>query len=76
MVYGTPRNYEISEINKGTLSIIPADLTIKAKDASKNYYEENPTFTYVCTGFVNGDNASSALQVQPTLTTTANQKAM
>lgn len=74
MVYGTPRNYEISEINKGTLSIIPADLTIKAKDASKNYYEENPTFTYVCTGFVNGDNASSALQVQPTFTTTANQK--
>ena len=55
------------------MTITPAQLTIKAKDASKIYYEENPSFTYVCTGFVNGDNASTALQVQPTLSTTANQ---
>ena len=73
MTSGTPKNYEISGVTNGTLSITPAQLTIKAKDASKTYYEENPSFTYVCTGFVNGDNASSSLQVQPTLSTTANQ---
>ena len=73
MTTGTPRNYEISGVTNGTLSITPAQLTIKAKDVSKIYYEENPSFTYVCTGFVNGDNASTALQVQPTLSTTANQ---
>lgn len=73
MTTGTPRNYEISGVTNGTLTITPAQLTIKAKDASKIYYEENPSFTYVCTGFVNGDNASTALQVQPTLSTTANQ---
>ena len=73
MTSGTPRNYEISGVTNGTLSITPAQLTIKAKDASKIYYEENPSFTYVCTGFVNGDNASTALQVQPTLSTIANQ---
>ena len=72
MTSGTPRNYEISGVTNGTLSITPAQLTIKAKDASKIYYEENPSFTYVCTGFVNGDNASTALQVQPTLSTIAN----
>lgn len=72
MISGTPRNYEISGVTNGTLSITPAQLTIKAKDASKTYYEENPSFTYVCTGFLNGDNASS-LQVQPTLSTIANQ---
>ncbi len=74
MASGTPRNYEISGVTNGTLSITPAELTIKAKDASRAYYEDNPTFTFVCTGFVNGDDASSALQVQPTLTTTANQE--
>ena len=73
MTTGTPRNYEISGVTNGTLSITPAQLTIKAKDVSKIYYEENPSFTYVCTGFVNGDNASTALQVQPTFSTTANQ---
>ena len=73
MTTGTPRNYEISGVTNGTLSITPAQLTIKAKDVSKIYYEENPSFTYVCTGFVNGDNASTALQVQPTISTTANQ---
>lgn len=73
MASGTPKNYEISGVTNGTLSITPAKLTIKAKDASKTYFEENPAFTYVCTGFVNGDNSSTALQVPPTLSTVANQ---
>ncbi len=76
MTSGTLRNYEISGVTNGTLSITPAQLTIKAKDANKTYYEENPSFTYVCTGFVNGDNATTALQVQPTLSTIANQSSI
>ena len=59
--------------NSGILTIIPAQLTIKANDADKIYYEENPSFTYACSGFVNGDNTSSALQAQPTLSTDADQ---
>lgn len=66
-------NYNITKNNSGTLKIIPAQLTIKANGASKTYYEENPSFTYTCSGFVNGDNTSSALQAQPTLSTDADQ---
>ena len=67
------KNYNITKNNPGTLTITPAQLVIKVKDASKTYYEKNPSFTYTCSGFVNGDNASSVLQAQPTLSTTANQ---
>ena len=63
-------NYNITK-KSGTLKIIPAQLTIKANDANKTYYEENPSFSYACSGFVNGDNTSSALQAQPTLSTDA-----
>ena len=66
-------NYNITKNNSGILTIIPAQLTIKANDADKIYYEENPSFTYACSGFVNGDNTSSALQAQPTLSTDADQ---
>lgn len=66
-------NYNITKNNSGTLKIIPAQLTIKANDANKTYYEENPSFSYACSGFVNGDNTSSALQAQPTLSTDADQ---
>jgi hypothetical protein len=65
-------NYNITK-KSGTLKIIPAQLTIKANDANKTYYEENPSFSYACSGFVNGDNTSSALQAQPTLSTDADQ---
>lgn len=66
-------NYNITKKKSGTLKIIPAQLTIKANDANKTYYEENPSFSYACSGFVNGDNTSSALQAQPTLSTDADQ---
>lgn len=66
-------NYNITKNNSGTLTIIPAQLTIKANNADKIYYEENPSFTYACSGFVNGDNTSSALQALPTLSTDADQ---
>lgn len=66
-------NYNIIKNSPGTLTITPAQLTIKANNADKTYYEENPSFTYACSGFVNGDNISSALQAQPTLSTDADQ---
>jgi len=62
-------NYSISYV-KGTLSITPVALTIKANDASMTYGGSVPTLTATYTGFVNGDNASS-LTTHPTLSTTA-----
>lgn len=66
-----PINYELGGITSGTLTITPAPLTIKASDNTRQYYSENPTFSYTCSGFVNGDN-SSTLSPAPTITTTAN----
>ncbi|MBR4925987.1 MAG: leucine-rich repeat protein [Prevotella sp.] len=70
-INGVPINYELGEITPGTLTITPAPLTIKASDNTRQYYSENPTFIYTCSGFVNGDN-SSTLSPAPTITTTAN----
>jgi hypothetical protein len=50
-------NYAIT-FARGTLSIIPATLTVTANDASKVYGKANPAFTDSISGFVNGDNAS------------------
>lgn len=69
-VNGNPLNYNLNGINNGTLRITPASLTIKAYDAARQYYSEEPTFSYYCNGFVNGDS-ESALSSVPTLTTTA-----
>ncbi len=70
-INGVPRNYELGEITPGTLTITPAPLTIIASDKTRQYYSDNPSFSYTCSGFVNGDN-SSTLSPAPTLTTTAN----
>lgn len=67
------RNYDIQEILKGVLTITPAPLTIRANNASRSYYEENPTFTYQCSGFKNYDNASILL-TEPTLSSNANKE--
>lgn len=67
------RNYDIQEIVKGVLTITPAPLTIRANNTSRSYYEENPTFTYQCSGFKNYDNASTLL-TEPTLSSSANKE--
>ena len=67
---GVPVNYDLGEITAGTLTITPAPLNIKANDAVRQYYSDNPTFSYTCNGFVNGDN-ESALVTAPKLSTTA-----
>ena len=69
-VNGVPLNYDMSEITAGTLNVTPASLTIKANDAVRQYYSEEPIFSYKCTGFMNGDN-ESALSPLPTLSTSA-----
>ena len=51
------RNYDVT-INDGNLNITPASLTIKANNASRLYFAENPEFTFSYRGFVNNDNAS------------------
>jgi len=70
-VNGVPMNYELSGITSGTLSVTPAPLTIKADNAERQYYSENPDFSYICSGFVNGDD-EGILTATPMLSTTAN----
>ena len=67
---GVMKNYETSAIAPGVLTIAQAALLIRAKNASRLYYEENPELTYSCTGFVGNDN-ESALTVKPRMQTTA-----
>ncbi len=69
-VNGVPVNYDLGEIADGTLSITPAPLTIKAYDVVREYYSDNPNFSYTCNGFVNGDN-ENVLATIPKLSTPA-----
>ena len=54
-----------------SVTVNKATLTITAANASRAYGASNPAFTYLPTGFVNGDT-SSVLSGAPSLTTTAN----
>ena len=69
-VNAVARNYELGEITAGTLSITPAPLTITANNTTRQYYNENPTLSYSCSGFVNYEN-ESVLSPAPTLFTSA-----
>lgn len=66
---GVSVNYDLA-IDDGTLTITPAPLTIQAKNVTRQYYSENPTFSYSCSGFVNGDD-KSVLTLEPTLSSSA-----
>ena len=67
---GIPVNYNLKIVESGILTITPAPLTIKAKGASRMYYEDDPDFSFTCSGFVNSDN-ESVLTKNPTYTTDA-----
>lgn len=67
-----PINYELTSITPGTLTINPAPLEIKANDATRLYYDDNPTFSYVINGFVNGEDENS-LDTAPSISTTADK---
>ncbi len=66
---GAADNYSFN-LNSGTLTINQAILTATADDKSKVYGEENPVFTVVYTGFVNGDD-KSVITTEPTASTVA-----
>jgi hypothetical protein len=51
------QNYKISYHN-GTLVINPAPLNVTANPQTKPFGAPDPVFTYISSGFVNGDNAS------------------
>ena len=67
---GVARDYELTAITPGRLTVTKAPLQVSVGSAQRFYYEENPTFRCVYSGFVNGEN-ESALTKQPTATTTA-----
>jgi len=69
---GIPVNYDLEEITTGTLTVNPAPLTIKANDATRQYYSDEPNLSYTCNGFVNGDN-KNILSPEPTLATSVNR---
>lgn len=69
---GKPRNYELTEIQAGVLTITPAPLTINVNNATKVYYEENPKFTYSCNGLRYWDDISVFTQ-EPSIFTSANK---
>ncbi|MVN90635.1 T9SS type B sorting domain-containing protein [Mucilaginibacter sp. HME9299] len=62
-------NYDIA-YTAGTLTVSKATLTVTAKNATRAYGLNNPTFEVVYTGFVNGDT-QAALTVQPTASSSA-----
>ena len=49
----------------GKINIIPASLTITARSYTRNQGEENPEFKLTYRGWRNGENAETALSVQP-----------
>ena len=63
-------NYATAYVT-GNLSITQAPLTITPNNAAKVYGTALPTFTAAYTGFVNGDNATTALNTPVVFTTTA-----
>ena len=67
---GVPRDYELMGITSGRLTVTKAPLQVNAESTQRFYYEENPSFRCVYSGFVNGDN-EAALTKQPTATTSA-----
>jgi hypothetical protein len=63
-------NYSFAFVN-GSLTVGKATLKVTAQNASRTYGGANPTFTYLMTGFLNGDTQGSATTGAPSLTTTA-----
>ena len=72
IVGGEPKNYTMTT-SQGVLTISKADLKITAQNQSRLYYEDNPTLTYQCSGFVNGEDVN-VLTAQPTITTNATKQ--
>ena len=59
----TPTNYDLT-ITSGVLTVKPASLVMKAENATRKYYEDDPVFNYTCSGFVNNEDVS-VITTQP-----------
>lgn len=68
---GTSLNYSNITYVDGSLAIDPASLTITVQDATKNFGDPNPAFTYTHDALVGDPNP--LFTTSPTLTTTATQ---
>ncbi|MCL2707136.1 MAG: hypothetical protein FWE97_03110 [Dehalococcoidia bacterium] len=71
----TPTTYpDLYKPATGTakVTVNKANLTVAANDSSKNYFEDNPTFTISYSGFVNGDTVSS-ITITPQATSEADK---
>ena len=66
---GTVENEGVTYVN-GKLTITPAELTVTANDASREYGDENPALTVSYNGFKNSDT-EAALATKPTASTSA-----
>ena len=66
---GTVSNDNV-KLEKGTLTITPAQLTVKVGNYTRQEGEDNPTFTLTYEGFKNGED-ESVLTQKPTVTTSA-----
>lgn len=69
---GTVSNDNV-KLEKGTLTITPAQLTVKVGNYTRQEGEDNPTFTLTYEGFKNGED-ESVLTQKPTVTTTATKE--
>ena len=67
------KNYELSSIASGLLTVTPAPLLVKANNISRLYFEENPTLSYLYSGFV-GDENESVLTEKPVVRTNATKQ--
>lgn len=63
-------NYSFT-FTAGTLTVIPAMLTVTANSQSMTYAGSMPALTYAITGFLHGDTVASAVSGTPVLATTA-----
>ncbi|WP_183095853.1 MBG domain-containing protein [Nocardioides stalactiti] len=69
----TGRNYKIVGYSSVKFNVLKAPLTLTAEPKSKTYGDANPALTYTVSGYVNGDDAASALTGDPSLTTVADE---
>ena len=72
-VGGEAKNYELSSIASGSLTITPAPLIVKANSFSRLYFEENPPLSYLYSGFVSDEN-ESVLTEKPVVKTNATKQ--
>ncbi|HEX4773408.1 MAG TPA: MBG domain-containing protein [Bryobacteraceae bacterium] len=68
----TATNYDFTPFVSGQLTISKAHLTVTADNATRQYGDQNPTFTASYSGFKNSETlANSGVTGSPSLTTTA-----